>query len=78
MEEPIGYEEEEYEDESEDLGAQKEYKAPKLDRESQGKYLHWIICSPRHYRIYSHIWKCCKIKSYKITPESKISKYLML
>ncbi len=40
MEEPIDYEEEEYEDESEDLGAQKEYKTPKLDRESQGKYLH--------------------------------------
>ena len=38
MEEPPGYEEDEYEDEV-DLGAQKEYKTPKLDRESQGNFL---------------------------------------
>ncbi|CAB4024082.1 HBS1, partial [Paramuricea clavata] len=39
MEEPQDYEEEEYEDERECLGAQKDYKPPKLDRESQAKLL---------------------------------------
>ena len=38
MEEPQGYEEEEYEDERECLGAQKDFKPPKLDRESQGNF----------------------------------------
>jgi elongation factor 1 alpha-like protein len=39
MEEPPGYEEEEYEDGIDGFGAQKEYKTPKLDKESQAKLL---------------------------------------
>ena len=38
MEEPRGYDEDEYDADLEPLQGQKEYKTPKLDRESEGKH----------------------------------------
>lgn len=38
MEEPLGYDDEEYEDNKGYLRAEKDYKTPKLDRESEGRH----------------------------------------
>ena len=38
MEEPSGYDDEEYEDNKSYLRAEKDYKTPKLDRESEGRH----------------------------------------